>query len=132
VEKDAGGLIPVHNGDDGRLDLAEEPLDSLTVRLVSKLPGELEDTESANDGDAEAAATTIDLAVPILGGSLADRYTSYSSVGSRRCVGRDKLLLLLLVSTVGVFWVKYWVVWVSAPGGLSQPTIHNNCAGSCQ
>jgi hypothetical protein len=70
VEKDAGGLIFVCNGDDGRLGLAEEPLDGLTVRLVFELPVELEDADGTDDGDAEAAAMIIDLAVPVLEGAL--------------------------------------------------------------
>jgi hypothetical protein len=80
-------------GDDGRLGLAEEPLDGLAVRLVPELSGELEDAGGADDGHADAAA--VHLAVPVLGGRLADGENA-------ACVGRrDELPLLLVVSSVG-------------------------------
>jgi hypothetical protein len=52
--------------------------------------------------------------------NLADsNTTSYSSV--RLHWKRDELLLLLLVSTGDIFWVKYWVVWVTLVVDQANP-----------
>ncbi|KAM1037049.1 hypothetical protein FF1_031956 [Malus domestica] len=53
------------DGDDGGLSLADEPLDGLAVGLVAELTCELEDTCCADDGHADAAAPSIDLAVSV-------------------------------------------------------------------
>lgn len=52
--------------------MTEEPLDGLTVGFVTQLASELEDSGGANDGHPDPPASTIDLAVTVLGGRLLD------------------------------------------------------------
>jgi len=59
-------------GDDGRLGLAEEPLDGLAVGLVPQLARELEDARRAYYGHSYAAPAAVDLAVSVLGWRLLD------------------------------------------------------------
>ncbi|RDY03106.1 hypothetical protein CR513_13341, partial [Mucuna pruriens] len=69
-----GGGASAGGSDDGGLGLAKEPLDGLTVGLVTQLPRELENTGGAYDGHPYTAAASVDLAVTVLRGGLLDRH----------------------------------------------------------
>lgn len=55
--------------DDGWLRLLKEPLDGLSVRLVSQFTRELKHSGSTRRRHADPAASAIDLGVAVLGGS---------------------------------------------------------------
>ena len=57
-------------GDDGGLGLLEEPLDGLSVGLVTQFPGQLENPSSTGGGHSDSAAAAVNLGMPVLGGSL--------------------------------------------------------------
>lgn len=55
--------------DDRRLRLLKEPLDGLSIRLVSELTRELKDSGSTGRRHTDPAASAIDLGVAVLCGS---------------------------------------------------------------
>jgi hypothetical protein len=64
--EDGGGGAGAGGREDGRLGLAEQPLDGLTVRLEPQLAGELEHARRAHDRHAHAPPAPVHLAVPVL------------------------------------------------------------------
>jgi len=61
-------------GDDRWLRLLEEPLYGLAVRLVSKLPRELEDSGSAESRHSNSATAAVDFGVAVFGGGSFGRW----------------------------------------------------------
>jgi len=65
-DEDGRGGAGARGGHDGRLGLAEQPLDGLPVRLEPQLAGELEHARRAHDRHAHAPPPAVHLAVPVL------------------------------------------------------------------
>lgn len=83
-------------GNDGGLGLTEEPLDGLAIGLVSELTCELEHTCGADDRHPDASASSVDLAVPVLGRWLLDGEGAASAARRRRRHGLQLQLLLMM------------------------------------